>query len=154
MGVVEAAGRGNGLAVASLARRMASIPESYHDLFERRTFAHFATMMPDGTPQVTPVWVDYDDETDRLLVNTARGRRKERNVAANPNVGVSMLDPEDPYRYCSVRGEVTRVTEDGAVEHIDALARRYMDVEEYPNHDADEGARVIIEIRPDSVVTG
>jgi len=131
-----------------------SIPESYHDLFERQTFAHFATVMPDGTPQVTPVWVDYDAERDRLLVNTARGRRKERNVAANPKVGVSMLDPDDPYRWCSVRGEVTALTEEGAVEHIDALARRYMDVEEYPNHGSEDAPRVVIEIRPDSVVTG
>jgi PPOX class probable F420-dependent enzyme len=131
-----------------------SIPESYHDLFERQTFAHVATVMPDGTPQVTPVWVDYDTGRDRLLVNTARGRQKERNLAANPKVGVSMLDPEDAYRWCSVRGEVTAITEDGAVEHIDELARRYMDVEEYPNHDAEDTPRVIIEIRPDSVVTG
>jgi PPOX class probable F420-dependent enzyme len=130
-----------------------SIPESYHDLFERRTFAHLSTVMPDGTPQVTPVWVDYDADRDRLLVNTARGRQKERNVAANPQVGASMLDPEDPYRWCSVRGEVTEVTEDGAVEHIDELARRYMDVEEYPNYDSDPGARVIVEIRPEEVYT-
>ena len=131
-----------------------SIPESHHDLFERRTFAHFSTVMPDGTPQVTPVWVDYDADRDRLLVNTARGRQKERNVAANPKVGASMLDPEDPYRWLSVRGEVTAVIEEGAVEHIDELARRYMDIEEYPNHDAEDAPRVIIEVRPDRVVTG
>jgi PPOX class probable F420-dependent enzyme len=131
-----------------------SIPESYHDLFERRTFAHFSTVMPDGTPQVTPVWVDYDADRDRLLVNTARGRQKERNVAANPKVGASMLDPEDPYRWLSVRGEVTAVTEEGAVEHIDELARRYMDVEEYPNHDTEDAPRVIVEVRPDRVATG
>jgi PPOX class probable F420-dependent enzyme len=133
---------------------MSSIPESYHDLFERRTFAHVATVMPDGTPQVTPVWVGYDADADRLLVNTAQGRQKERNVARNPKVGVSMLDPEDPYRYLSVRGEVTAVTEEGAVEHIDELARRYMDVDEYPNHGDEQGPRVIVEIRPDHVVTG
>lgn len=131
-----------------------SIPESYHDLFERRTFAHFSTVMPDGTPQVTPVWVDYDADRGRLLVNTARGRQKERNVAANPKVGASMLDPEDPYRWLSVRGEVTAVTEEGAVEHIDELARRYMDVEEYPNHDTEDAPRVIVEVRPDRVATG
>ena len=131
-----------------------SIPESYHDLFERRTFAHFSTVMPDGTPQVTPVWVDYDAGRGRLLVNTARGRQKERNAAANPKVGASMLDPEDPYRWLSVRGEVTAVTEEGAVEHIDELARRYMDVEEYPNHDTEDAPRVIVEVRPDRVATG
>ncbi len=132
---------------------MASIPESYHDLFDKRTFAHLSTVMPDGTPHPTPVWIDYDADADRLLVNTARGRRKERNVRTNPAVGVSMCDPADPYRYVSVLGEVAALTEDGAVAHIDALARRYMDVETYPNHGEESGARVVLEIRPDRVLT-
>jgi len=132
---------------------MAAIPESYHDLFEKRTFAHFATMTPEGFPHVTPVWIDYDPETERVLVNTARGRRKERNVARNPKVGVSMVDPADPYRYCSVTGTVTALTEDGAEDHIDALAGRYMDLDEYPNYDSDRGPRVVVEIEPDAVVT-
>ncbi|MFB6139675.1 MAG: pyridoxamine 5'-phosphate oxidase family protein [Halosimplex sp.] len=132
---------------------MASIPESFHDLFEKQTFAHFATMTPDGFPHVTPVWVGYDPDADRVLINTARGRRKERNVAENPKVGVSMVDPEEPYRYCSVTGEVTAVTEDGAEDHIDELARRYLDVDEYPGYDEDPGDRVILEIRPDRVYT-
>jgi len=131
---------------------MASIPEEFHDLFEKRTFAHLSTLTPDGTPHSTPVWVDYDADADRVLVNTARGRHKERNVRANPKVGVSMCDPDDPYRYVSVRGEVAELTEDGAVEHIDALARRYMGLEEYPNHGEESGPRVILEIRPDNVV--
>ena len=133
---------------------MASIPESFHDLFERETFAHFATMMPDGTPQVTPVWVDYDPDADRVLVNTARGRQKEQNASRNPKVGLSMVDPDDPYRFVSVRGEVDELTEDGAVEHINQLARRYMDVEEYPGLEDEEGARVQIRIRPDDVAAG
>ena len=132
---------------------MASIPEVYHDLFEKRTFAHFATMTPEGFPHVTPVWVDYDPDVDRVLVNTAQGRRKERNAARNPKVGVSMVDPDDPYRYCSVTGEVTAMTEDGAENHIDALAGRYMDLDEYPNYDSDRGPRVIIEVGPREVVT-
>ena len=133
---------------------MESIPEEYHDLFERETFAHFATMMPDGTPQVTPVWVDYDVDANRVLVNTARGRRKEKNVRRNPKVSLSMVDPENPYRFVSVRGEVDELTEEGAVEHINALARRYMDVEEYPGLDDEEGARVQIRIRPAAVAAG
>jgi len=131
---------------------MGSIPDGYHDLSEKRTFAHLSTITPDGTPHSTPVWVDYDDGADRVLVNTARGRRKERNVRANPKVGISMCDPDDPYRYVSVRGEVATLTEDGAVEHIDELARRYMNVEEYPNHGEESGPRVILEIRPEDVV--
>ena len=133
---------------------MDSIPEQFHDLFERETFAHFATMMPDGTPQVTPVWVDYDVEANRVLVNTARGRRKEKNVGRNPKVSLSMVDPDDPYRFVSVRGEVDELTEEGAVEHINELARRYMGVEEYPGLDDEEGARVQIRIRPEAVATG
>ena len=131
---------------------MASIPEEFHDLFEKRTFAHLSTLTPDGTPHSTPVWVDYDADADRVLVNTARGRHKERNVRANPKVGVSMCDPDDPYRYVSVQGEVADLTEDGAVEHIDELAGRYMGLEEYPNHGEGSGPRVILEIRPDNVV--
>ncbi len=131
---------------------MEEIPSAFADLFERPTIAHFATVMPDGTPQVTPVWIDR--EGDRLLVNTARGRRKERNVRANPRVGLSLVDPDDPYRYLSVRGEVEDVTTEGAIEHIDALAGRYMGLEEYPHHDEESGERVIVRIRPDRVVTG
>lgn len=130
-----------------------AIPEPFHDLFERRTFAQFATVMPDGTPHVTPVWIDYDADAEQLLVNTARGRRKERNVRANSKVGVGMLDPEDPYRFVSVRGRVVEVTEDGAVEHIDALTRRYMDREVYPHHGEEQGPRVLIRVSTDQVAT-
>ncbi|QLH81884.1 pyridoxamine 5'-phosphate oxidase family protein [Halosimplex pelagicum] len=132
---------------------MASIPESYHELFEKETVAHFATLTPEGFPHVTPVWIDYDPEADRVLVNTARGRRKERNVRADPRVGVSMVDPDDAYRYCSVVGEVTALTEAGAEDHIDELAARYFGVDEYPSYDEDPGPRVIVEIRPDEVFT-
>ncbi|PSQ41873.1 PPOX class F420-dependent oxidoreductase [Halobacteriales archaeon QS_9_68_42] len=128
---------------------MASIPEEFHDLFEKRTFAHLLTLAPHSTP----VWADYDEGADQVPVNTARGRRKERNVRANSKVGVSMCDPDDPYRYVSVQGEVATLTEDGAVEHIDALVRRYTGLEEYPNHGEGSGPRVILEIRPNNVVT-
>jgi PPOX class probable F420-dependent enzyme len=131
---------------------MEPIPESFADLFERETFASFATLMSDGTPQVTPVWIDMGEE-GHLLVNTARGRQKERNAERDAKVGLCVMDPDDPYRYLSVRGEVTEVTEDGAVEHIDRLARRYMGVGEYPHHGEESGPRVVIRLRPDRVVT-
>ena len=131
---------------------MASIPEAYRDLFTSDAFANFATLMPDDTPHVTPVWVDYDGE--HVLVNTARGRQKERNVERNPKVGMAIMDPDDPYRFAQIRGEVTDVTEDGAVENINKLANRYMGVDEYPNLGEEQGARVLIKIRPDRVVTG
>jgi PPOX class probable F420-dependent enzyme len=133
---------------------MTSIPEEFHDLFEHQTFAHFATKMADGTPQVTPVWVDYDAEADRVLVNTARGRQKERNVSRNPQIGLSMVDPDEPYRFVSIQGEVDELREEGAVEHINELAQRYMGVEDYPGLDEEEGARVQIRIRPENVTAG
>lgn len=130
---------------------MEEIPEEYEDLFEKKTFAHIATLMPEGTLHVTPVWVDYDGEYVRF--NTVRGRQKQQNLDRDSRVGLSIIDPEDPYRYLSVRGEVEEMTEDGAVEHIDSLAQRYMDVEEYPYYEQDSGDRVMVKIRPDRVVT-
>ena len=127
------------------------IPESHVDILEAESYAHFATVGPDGLPHVTPVWVDHEDR-ESVLVNTARGRRKERNVRENPKVGVSVLDPDDPYRYVSVRGEA-ELTEEGAREHIDELASRYFGVDEYPHHDEEEGARVIVEIPAENVAT-
>lgn len=131
---------------------MPEIPTPFHDLFEKRTFAHVTTMTPDGDPHTTPVWIDYDDVSGRLLVNTERGRRKERNVRNDPTVSVSMTDPDDPYRFLSVTGEVTDVTTDGAREHIDSLTKRYMGEAEYPNPIGTE--RVILRIRPAEVLTG
>ncbi len=127
------------------------IPESHRDIFERESFAHFATVMPDGTPQVTPVWVDHEDG-EFVRVNTARGRQKEKNIKRTPKVGVSVLDPDDPYRYVSVRGRA-ELTEEGAVEHINKLARQYMDVDEYPHLGEESGPRVICRISTDRVVT-
>lgn len=129
---------------------MVAIPEEFHDLFERETFAHFATIDPNGIPHVTPVWIDYDVAAERLLVNTERGRRKERNVDRNPAVGVSMTDSDDPYRYLSVQGEVDEVTTEGAREHIDELARRYTGEDEYGNPIQTE--RVILKIRIDNIL--
>lgn len=125
---------------------MATIPDAFRDLFEKETYAHFATLLPDGRPHNSPVWVDYDPERDRLLVNSERGRRKVRNVDADPRVSLSLRDPDAPYRRMTVVGTVTAVTEDGAREHIDELSRRYSD-RDYPH--PVETARVIIRIRPD-----
>lgn len=129
---------------------MSAIPAEFHDLFERKTFAHVVTMLPNGYPHSTPVWVDYDANADRILVNTERHRQKTRNVERNPAVAVSMLDPENPYRYLSVTGEVEAMTTDGAREHIEGLAQRYVDGE-YPSEIVSE--RVILQIRPEEVIT-
>lgn len=99
------------------------IPEAYLDLFEKKAFAHLATVMADGTPQVTPVWIDYDGEY--LLVNSAKGRIKDRNMELRPNVAVDIIDPDNPYRYIAIRGRVVEITEEGGVEHIDMLEMKY-----------------------------
>src|SRR5688500_6389073 len=80
-------------------------------LTEKKTFAHMVTMQEDGTPQVTPVWVDV--KGDRVLINTARGRVKDRNMSRNPVVAMSIADPENPYRYVQIRGRVAAVREEG-----------------------------------------
>lgn len=130
---------------------MTDIPSDYHDLFEKETYAHFVTMTEDGRPHPTPVWVDYDADTGQLLVNTERGRRKERNAARNPHVALSMLDPDNAYRFLSVIGEVDEMTTVGGREHIDELTRRYLDADSYPN--PIETERVIVRIRPVEVIT-
>ncbi len=124
---------------------MAAIPEKYVDLFEKKTFAHLATVMPDGSPQVTPVWIDYDGT--HILVNTAEGRRKYKNMVSNPAVSLSLIDPENPYRYLEVRGRVAEVTTEGASDHIDKMAKKYIDQDKYPWRRPDE-VRVLFKIEP------
>jgi len=127
---------------------MATSPDKYLDLFgEKKAFAHLATLMPDGTPQNTPVWFDYKD--GKLRVNTARGRVKERNLKEGSPVALSILDPDNAYRYVQVRGRVTHVTEDGADAHIDSLAKKYLGQDKYPFRQPGE-TRVIYEITPKS----
>ncbi len=121
------------------------IPEKFLDLFEKKTFANLATVMPDGSPQVTPVWVDFDGS--HIIVNSARGRQKDKNMKRNPAVSLSLSDPENPYRYLEVRGHVAEITEEGASEHIDKMAKKYMGVDKYPYRQPDE-VRVLYKIEP------
>lgn len=123
--------------------------QDYADLLqEKRTFAHLATTMPDGAPQVTPVWVDYRD--GRVLVNTAKGRVKTRNMQPGAHVALSITDPDNPYRYVQVRGVVSNVHDEGADAHIDFLAKKYLDADKYPWRQPGE-ERVIYEIEPQRV---
>ena len=126
-----------------------TIPESFKDLFQKKAFAHLATLMPDGRPQVTPVWCDMDGGLIR--VNSARGRVKDRNMRRNAKVALSILDPDNPYRYLGILGDVVEVTEQGADAHIDALAHKYIG-QDYPYRQPGE-ARVIYKIRPERVST-
>jgi PPOX class probable F420-dependent enzyme len=128
---------------------MASIPTEFQDLFEKKTFAHLATLTPQGIPHVTPVWVDYDADADRVLVNTERGRRKEQNVQQNRYVGMSMTDPDERYRALSILGDVNEITEGGARDHIDELARRYTGDDYQPTI---QTSRVLLKIQPTEVI--
>ena len=121
------------------------IPEKYQDLFEKKAFASLATVMPDGTPQVTPVWVDFDGK--HVIVNSARGRRKDKNMTKNASVSLSIMDPDNPYRYLEVRGRVAEITEEGANQHIDKMAKKYMGVDKYPYHQPGD-VRVMYKIEP------
>lgn len=131
---------------------MSSVPESFHDMFKRDLVAHFSTIMPDGTPFVRPVWIDYDVETDHVLINVVQGTQKEENARRNPKVGVSIHDTDSFYRFVSVQGEVDEFATDGVKEHIDKLAQRYLGREEWecPKDDVE---RVQIRIRPTDTVT-
>ncbi len=102
---------------------MTSIPEKYLDLFAKKSFAHVATVMPDGSPQVTPVWIDYDGS--HVVINSARGRVKDRNMQPGAPVAIEVMDPDDPYRYIQIRGRVAEITQDGAEEHINTLSHKY-----------------------------
>lgn len=123
-----------------------NIPDKYKDLFDKKAFAHLATVMPDGTPQVTPVWVDFDGS--HVLVNSARGRQKDKNMERNPAVSLSIMDPDNPYRYLEVRGRVAEITEEGAEEHIDKMAKKYMGLDKYPLRQPGE-RRVLYKIKPE-----
>jgi PPOX class probable F420-dependent enzyme len=128
---------------------MAAIPQNYLDLLQqKKAFASLATVMPDGSPQVTPVWFDYKDGVIR--VNTAKGRVKARNMKEGAAVALSIMDPDEPYRYVQVRGKVKRVTESGADDHIDSLAKKYLGKDKYPWRRPGD-TRVIYEIEPAAV---
>ncbi len=128
------------------------IPKTHVDLLtEKPTFAHLATLMSDGTPQVTPVWIDFDGT--HVLVNTAKGRTKDKNMRARAQVGISVHDPENPYRHMSIRGRVDSHTEEGADQHIDKMAKKYLGKDSYPFRQPGE-VRVLYKITPDKVNTG
>jgi PPOX class probable F420-dependent enzyme len=125
---------------------MAAIPEKYRDLFNKPAFANLATLMPNGSPQVTPVWVDYDGK--HVIFNSAKGRQKDRNVRREPRVALTIMDPENPYRYVEVRGRVKEITEKGADAHIDKMAKKYLNKDKYPFRQPGE-VRVLYKIEPE-----
>ena len=120
----------------------------YEELLNKKAFAHLSTIMPDGSPQTTPVWFDFQD--DVIRINTAVGRQKDKNMRRSPKVALSIQDPDNPYSYVAIRGEILEKTEKGADEHIDSLAQKYMGIEKYPYRTPTE-TRIIYKIKPLSV---
>jgi PPOX class probable F420-dependent enzyme len=108
----------------------AAIPEKYLDLFQKKAFGSLSTLMPDGSPQTSPVWIDY--QNGDLVVNSAEGRQKDKNIRRDPRVAVAVIDPENPYRYLEVRGRVHEITNQGADAHIDKMAKKYLGQDKYP----------------------
>jgi len=129
---------------------MSGIPESHRDLLEKRAFAFLATVSTDGSPQVTPVWIDYDGTY--VCFNTARGRLKDRNLRRHPVVALAILDPDNPYRYMQIKGNVSEITEVGANEHIDRLAGKYLGQDRYHLKQPGE-VRVTYKVMPERVQT-
>lgn len=127
---------------------MSQIPASHVDLLDKPAFAHVATLMKDGSPQVTPVWVDR--EGDKVVINSAEGRVKDKNLKRDKRIALSITDPANPYRMLSIRGEVIEITTEGAEDHIDRLAKKYMGVDKYPYRTPTE-KRVRYIIQPTSV---
>ena len=126
---------------------MVEIPEKFLDLMtEKKAFAHLATTLADGSPQVTPVW--FDLTAGLVRINTAKGRVKAHTMHDGAKVAMSILDPDNPYRYIQIRGHVTSVTETGADAHIDSLTKKYLGQDKYPYSQPGD-VRIIVEITPD-----
>jgi PPOX class probable F420-dependent enzyme len=128
----------------------ATIPEPFRELFNKVAFANLGTIMPDGSPQVTPVWCSFDGAT--IWINSAKGRVKDKNMRRNKKVALSIQDPDNAYRHLSIQGDVVEITEQGADDHIDKLAKKYLGKDKYPFRGPGE-VRVIYKIRPEKVTT-
>lgn len=121
------------------------LPANYLDLFQKKAFGSLATLMPDGSPQVTPVWCDFDGT--HIVVNSAKGRLKDRNIRRDGRVALMLMDPDNPYRYLEIRGRVVDITEQGGDAHIDKMAQKYLGQPAYPWRNPKE-TRVLYKIEP------
>jgi PPOX class probable F420-dependent enzyme len=132
--------------MAKESQAMTEIPAKFMDLMQNpKAFANLATVLGDGSPQVTPVWFDYT--SGHVRVNTAKGRVKARVLQEGARVALAILDPDNAYRYLQIRGKVVRVTEEGASAHIDSLAKKYLGKDKYPFSQPGE-VRIMYEIEP------
>ena len=127
-----------------------TVPEKFRDILDGKGFAHWATIGPDGEPQVNPVWFDFDGE--QIIISQTKTRQKLHNVKRDPRVSVSILDPENPYRYIELRGEVVDITDDKDNAFINSMAKKYLDKDVYEwAQPGDE--RVVVRIQPKHTTT-
>ncbi|MBI4491350.1 MAG: PPOX class F420-dependent oxidoreductase [Chloroflexi bacterium] len=130
---------------------MAALPQKVQDFLRQPNFGFLASVLPDGSPHVTAVWVDTDGQ--HVLVNTSEGRQKELNLRREPRVAISVVDPKNPYDQVIIRGRVAEITIEGADEHIDRMAEKYIGQERYPWRQPGE-QRVLVKIVPEHVTGG
>ena len=127
---------------------MSALESGVLKLFEGKNFASFVTLLSDGSPHVAPTWIDHEGDT--ILINTAMGRLKEKNVRKDPRVALSIYDNENPYHMVAIRGKVTELTTKGAEDHVDKLAKRYLGMDKYPRRTSDE-KRILIKIKAEKI---
>src|SRR5687768_2338211 len=129
---------------------MNQITEPVARLLKGKNFAYLSTLMKDGSPQVTPTWIDIDEDDNSILINTAEGRIKHKNVSRDPRVAISISDQNNPYDMVLIRGRVVEQIRKGADEHTDRLAKKYLGMDKYPYRTPNE-KRVILKIKPEKV---
>ncbi|HKU42780.1 MAG TPA: PPOX class F420-dependent oxidoreductase [Polyangiales bacterium] len=127
---------------------MSKIDDAWKAVLRQPVFAHLSTLMPDGSPQTSPVWIDIDGDT--LVINSAQGRVKDKNMRRDPRVAISLTDPQNPYKALAIRGRVKDITTQGADAHIDSMAKKYLGKDSYPFRQPGE-VRVIYRIEPQSI---
>jgi PPOX class probable F420-dependent enzyme len=129
---------------------MSQITEPIAQLLKGKNFAYLSTLMKDGSPQVTPTWVDIEKDGNNILINTAEGRIKHKNISRDPRIAISISDQNNPYNMVSIRGRVIEQINEGAEEHTDRLAKKYLGMDKYPYRSPNE-KRVILKIKPEKI---
>ena len=124
------------------------IPAEFIDLLESTALASIATVGPQGEPQVTPVWFNWDGQY--ISFSQTKGRQKYKNVVRDPRIAVMIVDPSDPFRYVEVRGKVVRIDDDASLAFINKMAKKYMNLDAYPYHQPGD-ERVVIVVQPERV---
>jgi PPOX class probable F420-dependent enzyme len=135
-----------------MSKNSGQITEQIAKLFQNKNFAFVSTLMADGSPQITPTWVDIEKNAEHyVLINTAEGRVKQKNVSRDPRLAISIINGSNPYEMVTIRGRVAeQITSEAAEEHIDKLAEKYLGVEKYPGRSPGE-KRVILRVKPEKV---